>query len=110
MQANLTTVKCGATLDVYMWVSYRLFIMRAHKQEAITLSYGSLQEQFGTGIGEANYRLFRKRFQQAFKRVATHWRDQDGKTLLHYVLDTTGLTLYRSPFILLARHEMLISS
>lgn len=91
--------KSPLALDVYMWVSYRLFTMRANGDEAITLGYGRLQEQFGTGISEANYHKFRERFKQALAKVAEHWRDDQGKILLNYDLDTTGLTLYRSPFI-----------
>lgn len=91
--------KSPLALDVYMWVSYRLFTMRASGEESVTLSYGRLQEQFGTGIAEENYRMFRLRFKQAFGKVANYWRDENGKTLLHHEFDTIGLTLYRSPFI-----------
>lgn len=88
-------------LDVYMWVSYRLFTMRAAGQESISLGYGRLQEQFGTGIAEKNYRLFRSRFKQALNDVAEHWRISDGeKSLLNYDLNETGLVLYRSPLLI----------
>ena len=88
-------------LDVYMWVSYRLFTMYAADQEQVTLGYGRLQEQFGTGIGEANYRLFRLRFKEALAEVAKYWRSPDGeKQHLHYELHEDGLTLFRSPLLI----------
>ncbi len=88
-------------LDVYMWVSYRLFTMQAADQEQVTLGYGRLQEQFGTGIAEKNYRLFRSRFKQALADVAEYWRSPDsGKQLLHYELHEDGLTLFRSPMLI----------
>jgi len=87
-------------LDVYMWLSYRLFTMRATGQESVSLGYGRLQEQFGTGIAEAYYRQFRKEFKLAFAKVAEHWRDpQTKKMLLNYDLNSTGLDLYRSPLL-----------
>ena len=52
--------KSPLALDVYMWVSYRLFTLQNAGQEQVSLSYGRMQEQFGTGISEANYRSFRR--------------------------------------------------
>jgi hypothetical protein len=52
-----------------MWASYRLFTMHNTGQDSISLGYGRLQEQFGTGIAEANYRQFRKEFRLAFAKV-----------------------------------------
>ncbi len=93
--------KSPLALDAYMWVSYRLFTMRATGQESISLGYGRLQEQFGTGIAEANYRKFRQEFRLAFAKVAKYWRvDDTEKHLLNYELNTTGLVLYRSPLLI----------
>ena len=93
--------KSPLALDVYMWVSYRLFTMQAAGQEQITLSYGRLQEQFGTGIATKNYRLFRNRFKQAIAEVAKYWVSPDGtKELLNYELHEDGLTLFRSPLLI----------
>jgi replication initiator protein len=93
--------KSPLALDVYMWVSYRLFTMRAAGQESISLGYGRLQEQFGTGISEKDYRTFRSRFKHAFTEVAGHWRPPDSpKSLLNHELNETGLVLYRSPFLI----------
>jgi len=87
-------------LDVYMWVSYRLFTMQAADQEQVTLGYGRLQEQFGTGTSEANYRSFRRDFKVSLAKVAEYWRSPDGdKQLLHYELHEDGLTLFRSPLL-----------
>jgi hypothetical protein len=92
--------KSPLALDVYMWVSYRLFTIRAAGQESISLAYGRLQEQFGTGIAEEDYRMFRSRFKQIFADVAEHWRTPDSeKSLLNYDLNETGLVLYRSPLL-----------
>ena len=92
--------KSPLALDVYMWVSYRLFTMQATGQSEISLSYGQLQTQFGTGIAEENYRLFRSRFKQAMAEVAQYWRaPQNEKTLLNYELNETRLVLYRSPLV-----------
>lgn len=93
--------KSPLALDVYMWVSYRLFIMHTTGQESVSLGYGRLQEQFGTGIAEANYRQFRHEFKAAWAKVASLWREKDGeKSLLNYELNSTGLVLYRSPLLI----------
>ena len=66
--------KSPLALDVYMWISYRLFTMQNAGQEQITLGYGRLQEQFGTGIAEKNYRQFRRELKLAFAKVAQYWK------------------------------------
>jgi transposase len=93
--------KSPLALDVYMWVSYRLFTMRATGQESISLGYGRLQEQFGTGIAEANYRQFRQELKLAFAKVANAWRSPDSeKQPLNYEFEPTRLVLYRSPLLI----------
>lgn len=93
--------KSPLALDVYMWISYRLFTLQNAGQEQVTLSYGRLQEQFGTGISEANYRSFRRDFKSALAKVAQFWKSENGdKHLLHYKLHETGMTLYRSPLLI----------
>ena len=88
-------------LDVYMWVSYRLFTLFSADQEQVTLGYGRLQEQFGTGISDANYRSFRRELKLALAKVAEYWRSPDGeKQHLHYELHEDGLTLFRSPLLI----------
>jgi len=101
--------KSPLALDVYMWVSYRLFTMRATGQEQITLGYGRLQEQFGTGISEANYRSFRRDFKTAFEKVAQFWLSPDGeKELLNYELHEDGMTLFRSPLLVNPRSRKIV--
>ena len=96
--------KSPMALDVYMWVSYRLFTMQQTEQESISLGYGRLQEQFGTGIAEENYRLFRSRLKQAFADVDESWRTPDGeKQSLNYEFEPTRLVLYSSPLLVNAR-------
>ena len=93
--------KSALALDVYMWVSYRLFTLQNTGQEQVSLSYGKLQEQFGTGISEANYRSFRRDFKNALGKVAKYWRSPDGeKELLNYELREDGFTLFRSPLLI----------
>lgn len=94
--------KSPLALDVYMWVSYRLFVMKAIGQPEISLSYGLLQQQFGTGIAEADYRKFRQRLKAAFVQVGQYWQDPhgSGKQLLHFDLDETRLVLYSSPLLI----------
>lgn len=93
--------KSPLAIDVYMWVSYRLFTLQAGGQEQVTLSYGRLHEQFGTGISEANYRSFRRDFKTALAKVAQYWRSSNGeKELLNYELHEDGLTLFRSPLLI----------
>ena len=88
-------------LDVYMWVSYRLFTLQAAGQEQVSLGYGRLQEQFGTGIAEKNYRQFRRELKLAFAKVAQYWVSPDGeRQLLNYELHEDGLTLFRSPLLI----------
>jgi hypothetical protein len=99
-----TLRKSPLALDVYMWASYRLFIMDKTGQESIALSYGRLQEQFGTGIAEEHYRQFRKEFKTAFRKVDTHWRTSNGeKQSLNYEFEPTRLILYRSPLLVNAK-------
>jgi Plasmid encoded RepA protein len=96
--------KSPLALDVYMWTSYRLFIMDKTEQEAIHLGYGRLQEQFDTGIAEENYRLFRSRLKQAFADVDKYWRAPNGgKQALNYEFEPTQLILYRSPLLVKAK-------
>jgi hypothetical protein len=96
--------KSPLALDVYMWTSYRLFIMHSTGQEAISLGYGRLQEQFGTGIAEENYRSFRRDLKTAFAKVGKHWRAPDGeKQPLNYEFEPTQLILYRSPLLVNAK-------
>lgn len=93
--------KSPLALDVYMWVSYRLFTLQNAGQEQVSLGYGRLQEQFGTGIAEENYRQFRRELKLAFAKVAQYWKSADGeKQLLHYDLHEDGLTLYASPLLI----------
>ena len=87
-------------LDVYMWVSYRLFTMQTNGQEQITLGYGRLQEQFGTGIAEKNYRNFRYELKLALAKVAEYWVSPEDKPLLNYELHEEGLTLFRSSLLI----------
>jgi len=92
--------KSPLALDVYMWTSYRLFAMQSTGQESIALGYGRLQEQFGTGIAEENYRMFRSRLKEAFASVDESWRTPDGeKQSLNYEFEPTRLILYRSPLL-----------
>jgi hypothetical protein len=93
--------KSPLALDVYMWVSHRLFTLQAANQEQVTLGYGRLQEQFGTGISEANYRQFRRELKLALVKVAEYWRSPGGeKQLLNYELHEEGLTLFSSPLLI----------
>ena len=93
--------KSPLALDTYMWVSYRLFTMQASGQESVTLSYGRLQEQFGTGVSEANYRSFRRDFKNSLSKVAQYWQAPDGATQrLNYELHEEGMTLFRSPLLI----------
>lgn len=95
--------KSPLALDIYMWVSYRLFSMQASGQEELTLSYAALQQQFGTGIADENYRQFRSAIKAGFAKVAAYYQPHTGDTgkpLLHYEMSDTGLTLYRSPLLI----------
>jgi hypothetical protein len=92
--------KSPLALDVYMWVSYRLFQMHVNKQEQVTLNYGQLQSQFGTGISEENYRKFRQEIKLAFHKVAEQWSTPDGvKQTLHFEFEENRMTLFQSLLI-----------
>jgi hypothetical protein len=96
--------KSPLELDVYMWVSYRLFVMQKIGQESISLGYGRLQGQFGTGIGVKDYRKFRSRLKEAFASVDESWRTPDGeKQSLHYEFAPTRLILFSSPLLVHAK-------
>ena len=80
--------------------------MQRNGHEEISLSYGSLQVQFGTGIAEENYRQFRKELKLAFGKVSEQWRSADGEKLpLYYEFSETRLTLYRSPMLVATKHK-----
>ncbi len=95
--------KSPLAIDVYMWVSYRLFGMRASGQQELHVSFSALQAQFGTGIAEENYRQFRQELKIAFSKVAVLWHegtdDPPKKSLLQYEFIDTGLQLYHSPLL-----------
>ena len=95
--------KSPLALDVYMWVSYRLFAMQAAGQPELRVPIGALQAQFGTGTAEENYRQFRQQLKHAFAKVAALWKplgDENEKSLLNYEIDEGGLILYRSPLLI----------
>jgi hypothetical protein len=95
--------KSPLALDIYMWVTYRPFGMQSTGQEELNLSYGALQQQFGTGIATENYRQFRSAFRAAMTKVAVLYQPHTGdlgKPILHYELNESGLTLYRSPLLI----------
>ena len=95
--------KSPLAIDVYMWVSYRLFAMQAAGHSELNIHYGLLQAQFGTGIAEGHYRKFRQEFKLALEKVAQYWQPHEGdkeRLLLNYDLHETGLTLYRSPLLI----------
>ena len=93
--------KSPLALDVYMWVSYRLFTMKASGDEELSLSYAMLQQQFGTGTAEENYRKFRQQLKRAFAQVAQYWQEPGSeKQRLNFDLNETRLVLYRSPLLI----------
>ncbi len=92
--------KSPLALDVYMWVSYRLWTMQNAGHQQLEIPIGGLQAQFGTGISTANYRQFRSELRHAFDKVAQYWQVHEGdkeKLLLNYEMHEGGLVLYRSP-------------
>jgi Plasmid encoded RepA protein len=100
--------KSPLAIDLYMWLSYRLYTLQRQKQESLTLGYGKLQEQFGTSIATDNYRNFRHELRLAFDKVKAQWETlaaADGKPgTVHCEMGEANLTLYRSP-LLIARKE-----
>ena len=96
--------KSPLALDVYMWVSYRLYTMHKDKKPEITLSYGRLQEQFGSGIATKNYRNFRHELKLAFSKVLEAWKEvskNEGKERgFAYEAHEAELTLYRSALLI----------
>jgi hypothetical protein len=93
--------KSPLALDVYMWTSYRLFTMQQRNYEQISLSYGQLQNQFGTGISETNYRSFRRDLKTAFTKVAKYWHAPGTDySQLNYEFGEKEVTLYRSPLMI----------
>jgi hypothetical protein len=101
--------KSPLAIDLYMWLSYRLYTLQQNGEDFITLSYGSLQTQFGTGIASDNYRNFRHELRHAFEKVKRHWERlsaADGKPgTIHCDMDETTITLYRSPLLIAPSNE-----
>jgi len=95
--------KSPLAIDLYMWLSYRLFTLQRMGQDSLTLSYGRLQAQFGTNIAESNYRSFRRELRQAFEKVKEHWEAlsaADGQqTTVRCEMEEKSLTLYRGPLL-----------
>lgn len=87
-----------------MWISYRLFSLHRNKENSLTLSYSSLQAQFGTNIASDNYRNFRHELRLAFEKVKKQWEKlaaADGKPhILHCEMEETSITLYKSPLLI----------
>jgi signal peptidase I len=102
--------KSPLAIDAYMWLSYRLFSMQANKQRELFVPLGALQNQFGTGIANENYRQFRQELKLALSKVAALWHHGSGaqpdKSLLKYEFTESGLFLYLSP-LLIGRGERL---
>ncbi len=96
--------KSPLAIDLYMWISYRLFALHRNNEESLTLSYGSLQTQFGTSIASDNYRNFRHELRLAFEKVKKQWEKlaaADGKPhALHCEMEETSITLYKSPLLI----------
>jgi hypothetical protein len=93
--------KSPLAIDAYMWASYRLYGMQQTGQDQITLSYGGLQEQFGSGIAEENYRMFRSRLKHALTEVAKYWcAPNSDLSQLRYEFGETDFVLYRSPLLI----------
>src|SRR2546423_3177498 len=100
--------KSPLAIDLYMWLSYRLYTLQRNKQDSLTLSYANLQAQFGTNIATDNYRNFRHELRLAFAKVKEQWEKlsaADGSpSTIHCEMEETMLTLYRGP-LLVARTD-----
>ena len=106
--------KSPLAIDLYMWLSYRLFTLQRDKQESLTLAYGRLQEQFGTSIATENYRNFRHELRLAFDKVKAQWEKlaaADGNPgTIHCEMNETNLTLYRSKLLIARKDEKSLPS
>jgi hypothetical protein len=96
--------KSPLAIDLYMWVSYRLFTLHQKGEESLTLSFGSLQTQFGTSIAADNYRNFRHEVKLGLDKVKEQWErvsTADGKPgTIYYETDEDKFTLFRSPLLI----------
>ena len=101
--------KSPLALDLYMWLSYRLYMLQRNKQESLSLNYGNLQIQFGTSIASTNYRNFRHELRLAFDKVKKQWEKlaaADGKpSTVHCEMGESSLTLYLGPLLIAPTNE-----
>ncbi len=81
-------------LDVYAWVSYRIYTLNRSRRDSVLIPWASLQMQFGSGY--AMTPRGRLDFKRAFLRELTKVKAVAYKDA-RVTDDKTGLTLSRSP-------------
>ena len=72
----LTALKrCSLGLDLYLWLTYRTFALRAPQQ----LTWRQLYRQFGTDPAKASdkriVKIFRRQALRELKKIKTAWAD-----------------------------------
>lgn len=94
-------------LDVYSWLTYRIYTLNAGRRPSTTIPWDSLQLQFGSGYPtdtKQGQRDFKKKFIEQLKKVHI-LAYKDAK----FDINTDGLTLHKSPLALPRRPRKVIS-
>jgi len=85
-------------LDVYCWLSYRIYTLNMARRPAVLIPWQALQMQFGAGYPmdtKQGQRNFKKSFIEQLKKVhALAYTDAK------FEIDSLGLKLFKSPLAL----------
>jgi len=94
-------------LDVYCWLTYRIYTLNMGRRPVVTIPWGSLQLQFGAGYPvdtKQGQRNFKKAFIEQLKKIHV-LAYQDAK----FEIGEKGLTLFKSPPALPPRQHKTIT-
>ncbi len=94
-------------LDVYCWLTYRIYTLNMGRRPSVSIPWDSLQLQFGAGYPadtKQGLRDFRKQFIAQLKKIHA-MAYQNAK----FDLDEKGLTLFKSPQSLPSRSRKVVT-
>lgn len=107
MRALKMLKRSPLALDVYSWLTYRIYTLNAGRRPSVLIPWKSLQMQFGAGYPmdtNQGLRDFKKQFIVQLKKVHI-LAYKDAK----FDIDADGLTLHKSPLALPHRPRKIIA-
>ena len=97
MRALRMLKKSPLALDIYCWLTYRVYTLNMGRRSSVAIPWPSLQLQFGAGypVDSQGRRNFKKAFIEQLNKIHI-LAYQDAK----FELDENALTLFKSPLAL----------